>query len=516
MKNRIVLSIVGLTCFATTSLAQPVYHSTPDWISSDHQVSTGAALADLNRDGWLDLIIANGNDIYRQRVVVYYNQGNGTFPSSPDWQSSDTKYNGHLDVADVNGDGWPDVAVGHLLIEGGPAAKVYLNNSGILSSTPDWESDEEAPAFDAKFGDVNNDGRPDLVVVTGWPYDYVHNSPNYVYMNIDGQLETTASWVSDDSYDYSGGLWVDADNDGWLDLIMTGDNTDTWLYHNDNGTLDTTATWRTTDNSGQFAIMATAGDVDDDGHKDLFVTDNTQLFNGNGRFRRYDGTTGYFETTPSWSYYDGYGSAIALADVDADGDLDLATGAWWDRTRLFFNDHGQYPSSPDWNSGVTSVVEKIVFGDINPDCGRAIVKRKIFAPDGNRRLFELPKPPIQNIVTVKLDGVELLPSEYTYNRELGWITVMAAPTEKLFVTYTTSLSLDMVVSNWDSSLGNYVYYNQIMTDCNSNGEPDGCDIENGVSQDRNHNGIPDECERFKVIPPHTPGLDPINIEPIDW
>ena len=69
---------------ACPALGQAVYPDYPDWYSADTQVSTGGALVDLDLDGWLDLVVANGNDIYQQRVVVYYNQGDGTFPASPD------------------------------------------------------------------------------------------------------------------------------------------------------------------------------------------------------------------------------------------------------------------------------------------------------------------------------------------------------------------------------------------------------------------------------------------------
>ena len=92
--------------------SQVPFPQNPDWISSDvSSVSTGGAFADINQDGWLDFVVANGNDISIQKLVVYYNNGDGTFPTTPDWQSADIDYHGHLDVGDVNGDGWPDVAV---------------------------------------------------------------------------------------------------------------------------------------------------------------------------------------------------------------------------------------------------------------------------------------------------------------------------------------------------------------------------------------------------------------------
>lgn len=507
---------VGL---AVGSIAFGQYHGTPDWKSSDRQVSTGGAWADINGDGYLDFVVANGNDISRQRVVVYYNNGDGTLPGNPNWQSTDTKYNGHLDIADVNGDGWLDVAVAHLLNEGGPAAKIYMNHDGTLETTASWTTGENEAAFGCAFGDVNNDGRPDLAVATGWPYDGVHNSHNYVHLNVNGTLEKNPSWVSDDIYDYSNALWVDADDDGWLDLLCVGNNTNNWIYRNLGGVLETTASWGTMDRSAQFAIMATAGDVNGDGIQDLFVTDNTQLFGGAGRFRQYDGLPApdLFETNFSWNYYDGYGSAIALVDVNGDGHLDLATGAWWDYTRLFLNNAGAgLPSNPSWNSGSTSVVEKIVFADVNPDCGIVPVYTQRFHADGSgRQLFSLPHKQIQGILSVRMDGIALDPTDYTYNREQGWLTVFDSPLEVLDVTYKYSASQDMGVTNWDSSLSNYLYYNQNIVDCNGNGQPDGCDIFNGISRDTNSNGIPDECEKVYQINPHL-RVTPKGAQKIGW
>jgi hypothetical protein len=489
-----------------TSYKQP-YASTPDWISSNPHYSTGAALADLNLDGWLDLIVADGNDMAQGHLNVFYNDGTGKFPTTASWQSNDFGYNGHLDVADVNGDGWLDVAVSYLGTGSslGPIARVYLNNQGTLSSLPDWKSEINGNAFGVDFGDMNNDGRPDLAVATGWSYSPPNYYYNYVYLNINGTLESSASWKSDDMHNYQGVLWVDADNDSWLDLACIGTGQETKIYRNLNGTLETTASWETKDSSDQDGIMVTTGDVNLDGILDLFATDNVQL-NGDGRFKQYLGVSdGLFETTSSWSYYEGYGSAVALADINGDYNLDLATGAWWDYTQIFINDGSGLPTDPSWSSGGTSVVEKIVFGNVGPTrCERTRIETMY--PDGNRKLFYLPNNPIQRIINVTLDDAILDPSEFTYSREHGWITVHTVPTDYIRIIYNYSRSLDMVVSNWDSHIGNYLYYHQFLdADLKCKGSLEWSTVEPGETVTGN----------FKVLNLGDPNSE-LDWEIIDW
>ena len=68
---------------------------------------------------------------------------------------------------------------------------------------------------------------------------------------------------------------------------------------------------------------------------------------------------------------------------------------------------------------------------------------------------------MQSVVAVTCDGRALTPAEYTFDREHGWISVGVTPSALLDVTYTYSVSLDVAVSNWDATEGNYVYYNQL-------------------------------------------------------
>lgn len=442
----------------------PIYAPIPDWVSDSPHYSTGGAFADFNNDHWLDFIVSDGNDMGQGHVRVYMNDGNGHLPTTATWESADIAYNGHLDVADINGDGWPDVAVSYLGTGSslGSIARVYMNNNGVLSSSPTWTANIIGNAFGVDFGDMNNDGRPDLAIATGWSYDSYHYH-TYVYLNQDGSYGSTPSWQSTDQNIYLGVLWLDADDDGWLDLAGIGDSCQTQIYHNLGGMLDTTSSWYSIDSANQFGIMLTAGDVTGDGIRDLFATDNTQL-GGDGYFKQYTGVaSGFFETTHTWGYFGNYGSSVALADVNGDTTLDLATGAWWFPTNIFLNQGTSLPSTPSWSSTYETVVEKIVFGNIGPSICEQVLTEQ-FTPDGDRRLFYLPYRQIQGIDSVSCDGTVLNPSEYTYSREEGWITIKTTPLSHLEVTYRYSTSQDMAVTNWDPDIGNYLYYNNLIND----------------------------------------------------
>jgi hypothetical protein len=459
--------------FVSSNALDPIYPPTPDWVSSSPNYSTGAALTDLNKDGWLDLVVSDGNDMARGYVRVYLNDGHGHLPTTASWQSANTTYNGHLDVADINGDSWPDVAVAYLGngVTTAPIARVYMNTNGALSSNPAWSANIIGEAFGVDFGDMNNDGRPDLAIATGNPYTGLAYH-TYVYLNMNGSFGSSPSWQSSDSHINLGVLWVDADNDGWLDLAGIGFQHQTDIYRNLGGVLETIASWHTMDSNNQYGIMLTAGDVTGDGVRDLFATDNIQLDGEVGLFKQYSGLpTGFYQTSHSWSYDEKFGAAVALADVNGDNALDLATGAWWNNTCLFLNQGSSLPTTPSWTSVYATVNEKIVFGNIGPAyCEHAFTAQ--FTPQGNQKLFYLPHRQIQGITTVMCDGLPLSPGEYTYSRDEGWVTIGRTPVQSLDVTYRYSPSQDMVVTNWDSNIGNYLYYNRLINytepdlDCN--------------------------------------------------
>lgn len=443
--------------------AQMPFNTSPTWVSTlVTDYSTGAAWADINRDGWIDLVIANGNDMARQRVVVYYSN-NGTIPTTPNWQSSDIDYHGHLSVGDINGDGYPDVAVSVYIGPGGFSyrgrVKLYLNTLGTLGTSPAWKSKDSMYTFSCAFGDADGDGDLDLAVAGGESY-YSHPERDRIYYNTGGQLDSMPGWkAASASYSYDV-TWSDIDRDGDLDVLFAREQSPNVLFRNHGDSIGTVPAWQSLDASQQANSMF-VGDVNGDTYPDLAISDNNQL-GGTGRFKLYSNNDGTLNTIPFWtSAFSGYGSGITLADVDFDGDRDLVTGGWWQPCRIYENQSGAFTTNPQWTSATGSVVEAIVFGDYDHDGLDTIVSE--WTGDGIRRLFYIPRSPVQYLVLATVGPDTLTSADMAFDLENGWVSLGTPPPVDSVLTIRAVVShdIDMAVSNWDNDDGNYIFRNTI-------------------------------------------------------
>jgi len=464
----LLIVLPGLLCGAAAAQGAKVpYATSPDWTSADHRVATGCGFGHINGDGWPDLVVANGNDIYRERVRVYYNQGNGTFPANPSWSSSDIDYHGHLSIGDVNDDGWLDVAVSVFL---GPGswqegyAKLYLNNgSGALQSTPAWVSQDTFYTFSLALGDADGDGDLDLAVATGDSYSMSFDR-NRIYYNTGGVLGNLPGWFATENGVSMDAAWEDMDNDGDLDLVFCTANGPMRIHYSVGGSIQNTAGWTASSPSSPSGNSLTLGDVNGDGYPDIVFSDNDQLSGGSGRFMAYlsDGFGG-MASTPGWqSERIGYVSGVVLCDVQGDGWMDVIGGSWWGDVRVYLNDAGSLSTAADWDTSTYSVVEAIPLGDPDNE-GVFQVTGETRPGDGSRKVFRLAETPVVSIDQILVDGSAISPSQYCHDAETGWVSLDTAPLTSISFDYESTTSIDFAVSNWDSSRGNYLFYRDDLT-----------------------------------------------------
>jgi len=145
--------------------------NTPTWYSTDELWTTDIEVVDLDADGDVDVLAANGygND---HRVVLYQNQweeSGGDDHLDPDYSwtvAGGSPY--EIDVGDVNGDTTPDLAVCHH----GGANHLYLNTGTALATESSWNSSDEDNSQSISLGDLEGDGRLDLAIGNQGAGDY--------------------------------------------------------------------------------------------------------------------------------------------------------------------------------------------------------------------------------------------------------------------------------------------------------------------------------------------------------
>ncbi|GAB5528678.1 MAG: VCBS repeat-containing protein [Roseivirga sp.] len=241
-----------------------------------------------------------------------------------------------LAVADVNGDGLDDMYLGGAKEQPGALWLQQANGSFRLKPVQAFEQLSRAEDTDALFFDADNDGDLDLYVVSaGNEYD---NGKVFtfdrLYLN-DGKGNLQFAPMAIPQFGTHGKTVSasDIDGDGDVDLFVGanivkgvyGLNPKHHLLINDGKGRFTDQTGSRMPTANQLGMLNDAHwfDYDQDGDEDLLVagewTPITLLQNnGKGQFTR--ATTTGLENSEGWWF------SLALADVDADGDLDIIAG----------------------------------------------------------------------------------------------------------------------------------------------------------------------------------------------
>ena len=230
---------------------------------------------------------------------------------------------GGVAFGDFDNDGWEDLVIA--TGDSFPLA-LYRNNRGIFEDvTPASGITTSNEAKTVSWGDYDNDGDNDLFIAN-------FGSSNKLYRNEGGGVFTDVTFSSglQDSMQSTAAVWVDYNNDGWLDIYVcnygnvnnAGEEPNVLYKNNGNGSFnDVTQQAGLSGAVGKKPLAMVFFDYDNDGWQDVYIANDkeqgNELFRNNG-----DGT--FSDVTVSsgtGAHMDAMG--LAVADYDRDGFFDI-------------------------------------------------------------------------------------------------------------------------------------------------------------------------------------------------
>ncbi len=294
---------------------------TAQYDSSDNYTVGQMVVGDFNGDGWDDLAVV----LHQQNrdvglVAVMLNDGSGNLQYGQEHLTGGSDPEG-LRVADVNGDGYPDLVVTN---QGDSSVGVLLGNGdGSFQGVATYPTG--ASPHDLTVGDFNGDGSPDIATANEG------GSVTLLLNNGDGTFPDPADSSDVNSFSTGSGTSpcaiasADFDGDGNLDVAVAdaGTSGGVLLLNGDgSGDLGTPVRVATNVNADQLR----AADVTGDGSPDIVAacSSGVALIGNDG--------TGSFPATVATSDITAFGdsTSVQLADFNADGVPDcVASGGTW-------------------------------------------------------------------------------------------------------------------------------------------------------------------------------------------
>ena len=296
----------------------------------------GLVTADLDGDGKQDII---GVGDYTS-VSIWRNTSAGSISFASRVDLSMTHTGNDVAIGDIDGDGKIDLVVTNNY---GSNVSVFLNNStiGTLSFAPRVDLPAVANVYGVKIGDINGDGKNDIVTT-----NVTAGSCISIFRNT-GTATGTVSFAT--RSDFSNGTissrWVelgDIDMDGNLDLIVSNSEWIVSVFRNTSSGNTMSLATPVSSNYGWVVDRVNIGDLNGDSKPDIIIPRGGMVaILTNNSTSGNIALTGQFDMGASGG---GGMQSIEVVDLDLDGKLDMFNGG--DNTKIDFYRYSPPPPPP--------------------------------------------------------------------------------------------------------------------------------------------------------------------------
>jgi tetratricopeptide (TPR) repeat protein len=324
-------------------------------------------LVDYDNDGWLDLFISLNGWSGPMPDLLFHNE-HGRFVNVSKKSGLDDPGSGFVSLwGDLDNDGWLDVVIANGVLKEGSVPQIYRNNrDGTFTNMTRQAGLDEPPSYGAigiALGDYDKDGRLDILI------NGLNDAPNRLYHN-DGNWHFTEvaakAGVVQPPHNGFVCFFFDYNNDGWPDILTT--SLAPWeavaqalrkgyapagaraihpdssrLFRNNRDGTFTDVTYEAKLYYPTGTMGAGVADVDNDGHIDVYLgTGDPQLSRLEpNRFFRNNGDGSFSDLTRyvGLARPGNKGHGVGFIDIDGDGALDI-----------FAQLGGHYPGDHTYNA----------------------------------------------------------------------------------------------------------------------------------------------------------------------
>ncbi len=446
--------------------------------------------------------------------VITFTCGGGvtanSFFADVDFTAGSDPYS--VSIGDIDGDGKPDLALPNF---GSSTFSVLRNTStsGSVSFAPKLDSATGGHASSLSIGDVDEDGKLDIVIV-----NYVYNTIS-VFKNTStaGSISFAAKQSFPTGNSPSGAVIADIDGDGKPDIAVVNysDNTISVLRNTGSsgvvsfavntdfavGNLPNSITAGDFDGDGKLDIAVTnsgaatisilkntssigsvsfaakvdytsgtspdgiaAGDIDGDGKPEIAVTNNTS--NTISIFRN-TGSAGTISFAAKADFVAGAGThGLSISDLDGDGMLDIAAANHTDNSISIFKNIStigtiSFNAKVDFTTGAGSFPQNPAIGDLDGD-GRSDITAANNNGTGSAAtlrsvLYTAPVMTSAGASSICSGTNVNIPLTSTMSANYSWIAVSNANTTGESTTAQTVSAINNTLINNFTSIQTVVY-----------------------------------------------------------